>query len=239
MVRTTVVIGIAVAFALVAVSTGSVMARPLLAGGGAFGFLGGATSGGGLASSAPTSDSGGVAVVGTVQVGTHPFDLVYDSGNGYVYVANEGSNNVSVIDRTTVVATIPVGDYRHGPAYDSGHEYVYVANYVSGTVSVISGTAVVATVPVGTYPSAAVYDSGNGYLYVANGGSNNVSVISTVTPSNPSTFFGLPPWEGYGLLAGIMVLASLGVAFGIRRVRRKRGVLSSRPMTAGDAMWTC
>ena len=66
--------------------------------------------------------------------------MAYDSGNGYVYVANSGSNNVSVISGTTVVATIPVGNIPYGVAYDSENGYVYVANSGSNTTSVISTT---------------------------------------------------------------------------------------------------
>src|SRR2546427_1093821 len=69
-----------------------------------------------------------------------PVGLAYDSGNGYVYVANAGSDNVSVISGTTVVATVPVGDDPIGVAYDSGNGYVYVTNDNSNNVSVISTT---------------------------------------------------------------------------------------------------
>ena len=135
----------------------------------------------GLASAVPLPDSGGGTVVVTVPVpiGSGPFGVGYDSGNGYVYVANEGSSDVSVINGTTVVATVPVGSEPGGVAYDSGNGYVYVANsaWFSDTVSVINGTTVVATVPVGTNPWDVAYHSGNGYVYVANTGSNNVSVI--------------------------------------------------------------
>src|SRR2546428_13076106 len=67
----------------------------------------------GFASSGPTPDSGGGTVIATIPVGDYPFGVAYDSGNGYVYVANYNSNNVSIISGTTVVATIPVGG---GPA---------------------------------------------------------------------------------------------------------------------------
>jgi len=62
----------------------------------------------------------------------------YDSGNGYVYVANSYSNNVSVISGIAVIGTIPVGHDPRGVGYDSGHGYVYVTNWGSNTVSVIA-----------------------------------------------------------------------------------------------------
>src|SRR5256712_86393 len=135
----------------------------------------------GFASSGPTPDSGGGTVIATIPVGDYPFGVAYDSGNGYVYVANYNSNNVSIISGTTVVATIPVGGGPSGVAYDSGNGYVYVANLVSNNVSVISGTTVVATVSVGGNPGGVGYDSGNGYVYVANHFSDNVSVIDGTT----------------------------------------------------------
>src|SRR2546428_12221555 len=78
-------------------------------------FLGGARgvdnpSTEGLASSGPTPDSGGGAVVATIPVGDYPRGVAYDPGNGYIYVANTLSNNVSVISGRTVVATNPVGN---------------------------------------------------------------------------------------------------------------------------------
>src|SRR2546428_1673005 len=83
---------------------------------------------------------GGI-VVATVPVGNGPDGVAYDDGNGYVYVTNSYSNNVSVVSGTNVVATTPVGSYPAGVAYDGGNGYVYVANTGSNTVSVISTIA--------------------------------------------------------------------------------------------------
>src|SRR5436309_1823259 len=154
------------------------------------GFLGGTRgaenqSTDGLASSTPTPDAWGGSVVGTLPVGNQPYGVGYDSGNGYVYVANYNSNNVSVINGTTVVASVVVGNNPFGVGYDIGNGYVYVANGGSDTVSVINGTTVVATVLVGNAPSGVAYDSGNGYIYVANNGANTVSVIATTRPPGP------------------------------------------------------
>jgi YVTN family beta-propeller protein len=120
-------------------------------------------------------------VVATVGVGAGPDGVAYDGGNGYVYVANSGSDTVSLISGTTVVATVGVGSAPEGVAYDDGNGYVYVVNSGSDTVSVISGTTVVATVSVGSAPRGVAYDGGNGYVYVANFGPSTVSVISGTT----------------------------------------------------------
>jgi YVTN family beta-propeller protein len=108
--------------------------------------------------------------------------LAYDSKNGYVYVANQGANNVSIILGNTVVGTIPVGQNPMDIAYDSFNGYVYVANWGATSVSVISDTSLIATVPVGSYPSRIAFDPENGYAYVTNaniwGSAGNVSVLS-------------------------------------------------------------
>src|SRR3989475_327574 len=132
----------------------------------------------GFSSSGPTPDSGGGTVIATIPVGDYPFGVAYDSGNGYVYVANYNSNNVSIISGTTVVATIPVGGGPSGIAYDSGNGYVYVANLASNNTSVISGTTVLATVAVGNGPNGVAYNSAHGYVYVTNCYSNTVPVIN-------------------------------------------------------------
>ena len=76
-----------------------------------FGFFGWA-SGGEIrsterpASLASTQDLRDGTDVATISVGQGPSGVAYNSGNGYVYVANYYSNNVSVISGTTVVAPL-------------------------------------------------------------------------------------------------------------------------------------
>ena len=150
------------------------------------------------------------SVVSTVNVGTHPTDVGYDSGNGYVYVANLQSNTVSVISGTSVVATINVGTGPIGVAYDSGDGNVYVANELSSNVSVISGTSVVGTVNVGTNPTDLAYDSGNGDVYVANSGSSNVSVISGTSVVGTVGVGSRPIGLGYDSANGDVYVADSG-----------------------------
>src|SRR3954453_7280719 len=78
---------------------------------------------------------------------------------GRAYVANNGSNNVTVIDTTTnaVVGTpIPVGAQPNGVGVDPTVHRAYVANQGSNTVTVIDTTtnAVVgAPITVGSHPA--------------------------------------------------------------------------------------
>ena len=72
--------------------------------------------------------------------GIFPFGAAFDSANGYIYVTNQYSGNVSVINGSTnkVIASIGVGSNPYGAAFDSANGYVYVTNFFSGTVSIIS-----------------------------------------------------------------------------------------------------
>jgi YVTN family beta-propeller protein len=131
---------------------------------------------------APVKNSQSNPVISNIRVGSGPYGIAYDSSNGYVYVANWNSNNVSVINgaNNTVIASIAVGSEPQGVAYDSSNGYVYVTNEGSNSVSVINGAnnTVIASIAVGSEPDGAAYDSSNGYVYVANWNSNDVSVIN-------------------------------------------------------------
>ncbi|KJY29347.1 hypothetical protein VR46_37185, partial [Streptomyces sp. NRRL S-444] len=86
-----------------------------------------------------------------------------------VYVANPGSNTVSVIDiaSNTVTATIDVGTFPQGVAVNP--DSAYVTNTNDGTVSVIdaAGNGIAATIPVGSSPlgvAAALVGGANVYV---------------------------------------------------------------------------
>ncbi|TKI78257.1 YncE family protein, partial [Bacillus mycoides] len=110
--------------------------------------------------------------------------LTCDKETGkFAYVANSGSDTVSVIDTSsnTVVATVPVEVAPHGIAVSPDETFVYVANTSSNTVSVIdtSSNTVVATVPVEITPFDVVVIPNGQFAYVTNAGSDTVSVIDT------------------------------------------------------------
>jgi YVTN family beta-propeller protein len=101
------------------------------------------------------------------------------------YVANAGSNSVSVIDPKTnlVVATIPVGPNPVDIAVTPNGSTAYVTNAGSNSVSVINTTSntVVATVTVGFNPVNVAIKPDGTRAYVANARANSVSVIDTST----------------------------------------------------------
>ncbi len=109
-----------------------------------------------------------------------------------IYVTNENSNNVSVINRQSgnIAATVMVGRKPRGIAISRRAERlrVYVANSGSNSISVIDPTthAIENEIPIrfGREPESiavATVSSGQELLFVANIGSNTVSVVDTTT----------------------------------------------------------
>ncbi len=103
----------------------------------------------------------------------------------YAYIANLGSDNVSVVDiaNNTVAATIPVGTQPYSVCVSPDGLKVYVTNTISNTVSVISTTTntVTTTIPVGTNPIGVAESPDGTKLYVVNDVSETVSVINPAT----------------------------------------------------------
>jgi YVTN family beta-propeller protein len=127
-----------------------------------------------------------VALVGTVRVGSSPDPAVYDPSNGYVYVGNVGSSNVTVISGTTKVATIGVGAFPSYIAYDPSDSDIYVSCGSGAEVSVISGTSLVTEIPV-SHPGYITYDANDGEMYVASTTGTTVSVITTTSVTSTIT----------------------------------------------------
>ena len=100
-----------------------------------------------------------------------------------LYVANLGSDDVSVVDANTdqVTATIPVGNDPDGIAVLPNGTAVFVANFLGDDVSVIDPTthSVSSTIPVASGPVGVAAAPDGSRVYVANRESNSVSVIDT------------------------------------------------------------
>jgi YVTN family beta-propeller protein len=123
----------------------------------------------------------GTQIIKNITVGWDPLGVVYDSANGYVYVANSQSNNVTVINGQTnsVIANISVGNRPSCEVFDRDNNLIYVANAGSNNVSVIDASMDVITgsVPVGSDPIFEAYDSVLNHVFVLNYESDNVTVI--------------------------------------------------------------
>lgn len=133
----------------------------------------------------PGPVSGGDSSLGHVEmsipVGGSPMGIAYDPENGYVYVVNSGSNNVTVINGLTdaLVASIPVGPAPWDVAYYGANQNVYVTEELNVSVAEISSrsNSVLATLPVGLAPIGIAADPIDGSLAVACAGSGNVTVV--------------------------------------------------------------
>jgi YVTN family beta-propeller protein len=142
-----------------------------------------------------------------VAVGTQPTGVAVAATRAYV--ANQGSNSVSVIDLTqnppVVVATVAVGSQPDAVALSASGARVYAANFGSGSVSVIdTATNVVAmTVTVGSRPTGVVEVAG--LVYVANLGSQSVSRFDPVLAVPVVSSFAVPA-------SGVSLSAPSGLA---------------------------
>jgi YVTN family beta-propeller protein len=119
-------------------------------------------------------------VLTTIAVGSQPVALAIYTHTRKVYVANQSSNNVTVIDEATgSTATIPAGWYPTAVAVNATTNKIYVTNQYNNTVTVIDGiSSSTVTVAVGGSPQALDINQVPNEIYVANYGSNSVTVIN-------------------------------------------------------------
>lgn len=135
----------------------------------------------------------GENIVATISVGAAPGGVAVDATTNKIYVANSGSNNVSVIDGATnsVVATIadPKAVAPVAVAVNPVTDTIYVANSQSNNLTVINGAtnSVTATIPLATSPSGLDVDPQTNFIYIANAGNSqtgdpgNITVIDGAT----------------------------------------------------------
>jgi YVTN family beta-propeller protein len=101
-----------------------------------------------------------------------------------IYVANLGSNSISVIsgeNNTKIGEDIPVGDVPADIAVNKDTNTIYVANLGSNSISVISGennTKIGEDILLGDVPADIAVNQDTNTIYVADGDSDTVSVIS-------------------------------------------------------------
>ena len=120
-----------------------------------------------------------------ITVGSNPMGMAFDGSR--IWVANNGTDNVSVIDVATgaVTATVSVGTDPVGVAFDGTK--IYVTNSGDNTVTVIDAATQVAeptTIGVDIEPMGIVFDGTN--LFVAafgNGGGTNTGKVSVIDPT--------------------------------------------------------
>lgn len=101
-----------------------------------------------------------------------------------IYVANESSNTVTVIDALTLapIKTIPMGlSGTHDLALTRDGRKLFVSNLLSGAVAVVDTATleVVATIPTGNRCHSLALSNDESQLWVVNIGENNVSVSTS------------------------------------------------------------
>lgn len=115
-----------------------------------------------------------------------PAGIAYNSENGNLYVANRGSDTISVINSTTnlIVDEIPLNTVApSGIIYNAANNYIYVTSAGSDSVSVINGTTntVISNIPVGLGPNGIAYDQSSGNVFISNSKNGTISVIDGLT----------------------------------------------------------
>jgi YVTN family beta-propeller protein len=121
------------------------------------------------------------SMVGMVALVFFPFSLSH--ATPVLYVPNQFSNTVSVIDGSTysAIKTISVGQEPYGVGVSPDGKTVLIANLAADTVSVIDAATntVTNTISVGDFPFGVVVSPDGRYAYVANAADDNISVIDT------------------------------------------------------------
>jgi YVTN family beta-propeller protein len=116
----------------------------------------------------------------TIATGSQPVALAINTATNRIYVANQNSNSVTVIDEATDdTATISVGSYPTAIAVNPGTNKIYVANQSSNNVTVIDGSSNFTTViAAGRSPQALAVNSVTNQIFVANYRDNSVTAIN-------------------------------------------------------------
>jgi YVTN family beta-propeller protein len=108
------------------------------------------------------------------------------SSSGNIFIANRGSDSVSVISGGVLAVTstihLPGGSQPVMVAGNSGNSTIYVVNTNANNVSVIStiDNKIITTLTVGSQPIWAVMSADARDVFVVNQGSGTVSVIDTL-----------------------------------------------------------
>lgn len=120
-------------------------------------------------------------------VGGDPSGIAFDARSGDLYVANDGSDNVSVVNGTThhVQATVPAGVSPDGVAFPCGQGLAFVPNDGGSNVSVIntSSEREVASIRVLSGAQHPALDPRDGLVYVADHNANKVSLLRPDCPA--------------------------------------------------------
>jgi YVTN family beta-propeller protein len=136
--------------------------------------------------------------LGQVTVGNGPRGVAVDPTRQRVYVANFGSNSLSVINSASQTVLQTIGDIpsANGLAYDPTHNRIWVSNYATDTLTPIQANdqatvfTVLPAVSVGDGPWGVAYDPVHDDIYVANSLAGSVTVVDAATQAVTATLSG-------------------------------------------------
>ncbi len=137
-----------------------------------------------------------VTVNSNLGTGIYPQGIIVNPYNGFTYIANQLSHNISVLNSDGIVISLIRITVHNQSPYGAGpvdltvnsqpdspnYGKVYVANVIGDTVTVINQQLeVTTTIPVGKRPIGITFNAFNSNVYVANIADDTVSVIDTIT----------------------------------------------------------
>ena len=120
----------------------------------------------------------------SASTGLLPLSLSVGS-NGYVYVANAGSGNVSVysVSSLTFLKNISTGLFPEGLAMSNDGSHAYVADNLSSEITIINTTtnSVQKTLSSGPFTTSVAVSPNDAFLYATSLGTNQLWVINATT----------------------------------------------------------
>lgn len=145
----------------------------------------------------------GPSIHHTIALGKESSGAAYDSTNFDIYVANEGSNDVTVINSVTYAhSTISVGKSPTSVTFDPYNGKIYATNTNSSNLTIISGATnkVVTNPSTGklSHPLFAIFDPASGGVIVLNSsgttGGNVGWFVANSTNAVTKLSFGTGPY---------------------------------------------
>ncbi|HKD83890.1 MAG TPA: YncE family protein [Terriglobales bacterium] len=134
-------------------------------------------------------------LISTIPVGTYPVAIAVNQVTNKIYIANQNSNNVTIINGATLsTSTISAGLAPDALVVNSVTNKVYIANANGNSVTVLDGTTNrTSTVTVGGYPIAIAANSTTNKIYAVNYYANTVTVIDGATNHTSTVNVGSHP----------------------------------------------
>ena len=135
------------------------------------------------------------SLITNVLVGSDPVAIAVNARTNKIYVVNQNSNNLTIIDGATNQATtVATGLLPTALAVNPATNKIYVTNGNSNSVTVVDGqTNHTSIVPTGGYPVGVAVNPVTNRIYVANFNANNVTVIDGATNATSTIGVGAHP----------------------------------------------